>query len=628
MNYHRDHAAPPCDAPRSEQLGLPFLAAVWDRLLALRAWSTRAWRSALDARAHLHLGRISIVLIYALLAVAYVMTIRALLGPRGFSAIPKALSSLNPGSIALSAACVCVVFTLMWTLEQLALRDAGAPPRRSPMVVRPLIANALSLASGFGLFSGTALRVRLYGKQVDAPVAIFVASGVLLMSILGGALLAGLGLVFVGAALEPIFPIDVRWLPLLGYAILAGLVALLVFAGAKGRTLTIGKRVFRLSSAPGVAARIAIGACDWLFSAAALYALMPPGTRLSFPKFATMFATSQLIAMPSGSPGGLGVFEAIMLTFRSSDIAPEHMAAALLGYRLISFAAPVAIALVGLVVIEGRELHRGRTRRRLLSLPPVGRAAHWLWRRAAGRPRRNASRVWWNKSRLFARAAMTAPANLRALAGRGPVLVLAPHPDGETLGCGGLIAACARNRAPVHIAFLTDGGQSHSGARHRPPRFAARSRNEAISAMARLGVDPGALTFLSVRDGRLLFSPRVRRETTLALQRLTQRLGIRRVFATWMCDPHPENVAIAKIARDIGRRAPRVRVFYWPIWSRLLPSTGAPHDRRWRAPRFDDHSHPAPAPAAYRTQAAAGVRKARGEMSMPMSYRQAILTFR
>ena len=59
---------------------------------------------------------------------------------------------------------------------------------------------------------------------------------------------------------------------------------------------------------------------------------------------------------------------------------------------------------------------------------------------------------------------------------QGPVLVIAPHPDDETLGCGGLIAASVRAGHRVHTVFVTEGGASHPACRSwtRPERAAQR----------------------------------------------------------------------------------------------------------------------------------------------------------
>ena len=78
------------------------------------------------------------------------------------------------------------------------------------------------------------------------------------------------------------------------------------------------------------------------------------------------------------------------------------------------------------------------------------------------------------------------------------VLVLAPHQDDETLGCGGMIRIRRDEGAVVHVAFLTDGMTSGAG-----EELVGVRRNEAESAMALLGVDGSQVTFLGFPDGAL-----------------------------------------------------------------------------------------------------------------------------
>jgi LmbE family N-acetylglucosaminyl deacetylase len=80
----------------------------------------------------------------------------------------------------------------------------------------------------------------------------------------------------------------------------------------------------------------------------------------------------------------------------------------------------------------------------------------------------------------------------------GRVLVVAPHADDETLGCGGLIAAYRQRDWPVEVAFLTD------SAGPRASLDLARSRrNEALTALRELGVAAASAYFLNAPDGHL-----------------------------------------------------------------------------------------------------------------------------
>ncbi|MFC7690277.1 PIG-L deacetylase family protein [Paeniroseomonas aquatica] len=92
-------------------------------------------------------------------------------------------------------------------------------------------------------------------------------------------------------------------------------------------------------------------------------------------------------------------------------------------------------------------------------------------------------------------------ADLDSITGGRTTLVLAPHPDDESLGCGGLIAeACARGRPPV-VAVLTDGTMSHPNSPSHPaPRLRALREAEAQAAVESLGLGAHRLYFLGLRD--------------------------------------------------------------------------------------------------------------------------------
>ena len=84
------------------------------------------------------------------------------------------------------------------------------------------------------------------------------------------------------------------------------------------------------------------------------------------------------------------------------------------------------------------------------------------------------------------------------------VLVVAPHPDDETLGCGGLISLLAQNGSAFYIVFVTDGSASHRNSRAWPPaRLAAQREQEARNALACLGIPNAALLFLRLPDANM-----------------------------------------------------------------------------------------------------------------------------
>src|SRR5436190_18459889 len=93
------------------------------------------------------------------------------------------------------------------------------------------------------------------------------------------------------------------------------------------------------------------------------------------------------------------------------------------------------------------------------------------------------------------------------------LLVVAPHPDDETLGAGGLIQRVHENGGVVKVLYLTDGEgypegvqvedhvESPSATDYRG--YGKRRRHEALAALRTLGLDTSAATFLRFPDGGL-----------------------------------------------------------------------------------------------------------------------------
>ncbi|MGC1345662.1 MAG: PIG-L family deacetylase, partial [Methyloceanibacter sp.] len=80
---------------------------------------------------------------------------------------------------------------------------------------------------------------------------------------------------------------------------------------------------------------------------------------------------------------------------------------------------------------------------------------------------------------------------LREWLGDRPLVILAPHPDDESLACGGLIAEARRVGSRVAVIFVSDGTGSHPNSAAFPPkRLKALREDEAKRACAELGLEP------------------------------------------------------------------------------------------------------------------------------------------
>jgi N-acetylglucosamine malate deacetylase 1 len=158
-----------------------------------------------------------------------------------------------------------------------------------------------------------------------------------------------------------------------------------------------------------------------------------------------------------------------------------------------------------------------------------------------------------------------------------PVLVLAPHPDDETFGCGGTIRMLTQSGIAVDVAFLTrgeqglEGGTASSVAASR--QMAETRTQEAHAACAVLGVRK--VMFLDGRDTRLADQP----ELGLAIAELLSGDGYQRVFCPWPQDGHDDHRATFAFLRDAVMRTQGTTSFWlYEVWKPLPANTFVPID--------------------------------------------------
>ncbi|PWD51553.1 hypothetical protein C8046_13765 [Serinibacter arcticus] len=168
------------------------------------------------------------------------------------------------------------------------------------------------------------------------------------------------------------------------------------------------------------------------------------------------------------------------------------------------------------------------------------------------------ARTWLRDPRLAALPELGLP-------GRG-VVVLAAHPDDETLGAGNLVAELAlRGRAPT-VVVVTDGAAAPGADGTRDPGLASRRAAELREAVAELA--PGAdLVTLRFPDGGL-------REDRDAVRTWLERLvrdrdvagtPVTTLVAPWSGDGHRDHRVLGEIAGEVARRH-GLTLWEYPIW--------------------------------------------------------------
>jgi LmbE family N-acetylglucosaminyl deacetylase len=144
-------------------------------------------------------------------------------------------------------------------------------------------------------------------------------------------------------------------------------------------------------------------------------------------------------------------------------------------------------------------------------------------------------------------------------------MVLAPHPDDESLGCGGTMALLSAAGAEVTLVVATDGEATHGSARSAHDTARSR-RDEAHEAGRVLGAE---VRLLGHADGALA-------DTTGALAAdvaaLLQERRPEVLFLPWFLDGHPDHRALSTALALVSRLPEGLEVWAYETWTALVPN--------------------------------------------------------
>lgn len=240
--------------------------------------------------------------------------------------------------------------------DQLAVSYIGKAIPRLRIAVASFVAYAISNNIGLSMVSGASVRYRFYTRWgVTGPEFSRI---VVFCSITFWLGLLGLGgLSFIVSPLA-----TARELPghgvLLAAAWLLMLTPLAYVLATVLRRQPLRIRSFELAlPSPRLAlAQMVLSALEWTLAGAVLYALLP-ASNLTFLTFLGAFLIAILLGMASHVPGGIGVFEGLMILLLKPYLPSGDLLPALVVYRTVYYLMPLGVALIVLVADVARQ-HR------------------------------------------------------------------------------------------------------------------------------------------------------------------------------------------------------------------------------------------------------------------------------
>lgn len=175
----------------------------------------------------------------------------------------------------------------------------------------------------------------------------------------------------------------------------------------------------------------------------------------------------------------------------------------------------------------------------------------------------------------------------------GNALVIAPHPDDESLGCGGTVALLRNQGFSVQVIFVTDGSKSHPFSKSYPPERLRKLREkEGIKALNILGVNAGNIHFLRLPDSELNeLNQLLMVENRKTIQKIIKNFFPNTILLPWRNDPHPDHIATWKLCYNAIQKLPKkiqlnitiLEYLVW-FWERTKPDDLGPNNsiKLWR----------------------------------------------
>ena len=259
-----------------------------------------------------------------------------------------AIAATGGDQITLAFAFTALSYLALTGYDGLALKHLGIKVPYWLTALASFASYAVSFTLGFPLVTGGAVRYWLYspaGLTAGKVASLTVVAGVTFW--LGMGFIVGVGFISASDAVAEINHFNPLANRLIGISAIA---ALIVYLGWVGRMRWRNAPVFGAFRLPGpmlTLGQMALGVIDVCSASATLYFLLPKGSTIGYPTFATLYSFAAMLGIASHSPGGLGVFEATILQGVGGD--SDALLASLLLFRGIYYVVPFicAMALLG-----------------------------------------------------------------------------------------------------------------------------------------------------------------------------------------------------------------------------------------------------------------------------------------
>jgi len=258
---------------------------------------------------------------------------------------------VRPAFLALAASLTALDYLVLVGYDALALRYIRRRLEWSKIALASFIGYVFS--HNMTIVGGSTARYRIYsalGVSASEVARLVVFCGLTFW--LGFFAVSGTVFLFEGQAIPEALYIPFVTVRPLGVIFLAPVLAYMLATAFRRRPIRLRGWEFFVPSIPISAGQIAIASVDWLLACGVLYTLLPAAVKLTFVEFIGVFMLAQAVGLLSYVPGGLGVFETVILLLLSDKVEKSAIVSSLVLYRFIYYLLPFGLATSLLAVHE------------------------------------------------------------------------------------------------------------------------------------------------------------------------------------------------------------------------------------------------------------------------------------
>lgn len=315
--------------------------------------SETRWRIASFARSHGPALITLLVFVFGAFAIY-----KALHGVTVHDVIGQ-LRQITTKSVALAGLATAFGYAALIGYDWSAIRFIGKSVPLRTIAIGSFTAYALSNSVGLAVVSGGAVRYRFYrGLGLNLTDIAIVSTYCALAFGVGVTVVGFAALAYHPAALSSVITIPPHLVRLVSVIILVAACGFLAWGAMSKHKIGIGKYKIVMPGLRQAVLQILFSLLDILFAAVTLYILLPnaASSAIPFSTFVAVFAGAAVAAVLSHVPGGIGVFEAVILgAFAALPDQTAGIAASLLAYRIVYYFLPLLAGISILIGVEFRE---------------------------------------------------------------------------------------------------------------------------------------------------------------------------------------------------------------------------------------------------------------------------------